>query len=230
VGGGDGTRFEDTMDALESEREATEARFRELLAELTAHIADVRDASDRSTELYQTQVTARREALASVKDRLNEAAGEESLNRDLGWPQGGGGLRGRVNRLARWLIRDYLEVLDRRGDVHTSRVEDLKGSVDQLQGTLLVDGEAAEALTEALGAAHEALQAALATHAEMLNLVNAKDAEVLQRAVAGPLRRMEVLFDEFGRQQEALLSQLVGRRRELDALVRAVTPTPKEKV
>jgi len=74
------------------------------------------------------------------------------------------------------------------------------------------------------------LQAALATHQEMLSLVNAKDAEVLQRAVAGPLRRMEVLFDEFGRQQEALLSQLVGRRRELDEIVRMVTPTPEERM
>jgi len=52
----------------------------------------------------------------------------------------------------------------------------------------------------------------------------------LQRAVAGPLRRMEVLFDEFSRQQEALLSQLVGRRRELDDLVRAVTPASEERV
>jgi hypothetical protein len=34
---------------------------------------------------------------------------------------------------------------------------------------------------------------------------------------------MEVLFDEFARQQEGLLSQLVGRRRELDELVEAAT-------
>lgn len=230
MGDGAGKRFEDTMDVLEAEREASEARFRELLAELTAHVAEVRQASDRSTELYQAHLTARREALGSVRESLTEAAGEESLNRDLGWPEGGGGLRGRVNRLARWLIRDYLEVLDRRRDVHSGRVEELKGRVDRLQGTLSVDGEAAEAVHEALAGAHAALQAALATHAEMLVLVNAKDAEVLQRAVAGPLRRMEVLFDEFGRQQEALLSQLVGRRRELDDLVRAVTPAPKEEM
>lgn len=218
------------MDVLEAEREAAEARFRELLAELTAHVADVRQATDRSIELHQAHVTARREAISSVRDSLAEAAGEESLNRDLGWPRGGVGLRGRVNRLARWLIRDFLEVLDRRRDVHTSRVEDLKGRVDRLQDTMSVDGEAAETAHEALGSAHAALQAALATHTEMLVLVNAKDAEVLQRAVSGPLRRMEVLFDEFGRQQEALLSQLVGRRRELDDLVRAVTPAPEEEM
>jgi len=227
VGAGDGRRFEDTMDVLEAEREVTEARFRELLAELTAHVADVGRATGHSTELYQAHVTTRREALGSVRDSLAQAAGEESLNRDVGWPEAGGGLRGRVNRLARWLIRDYLEVLDRRRDVHTSRVEDLKVRVDRLQDTLFVD---VEAVHEALGSAHAALQAALATHAEMLVLVNAKDAEVLQRAVSGPLRRMEVLFDEFGRQQEALLSQLVGRRRELDDLVRAVTPAPEEEM
>jgi hypothetical protein len=230
VSDGTGQRFEDTMDVLEGEREATEARFRALLAELTAHVADVRRATDRSMELYQDQLTARRDALGSVSDSLAEAAGEESLGRRLGWPQGGGGLRGRVNRLARWLIRDYLEVLDRRRDAHARRVEDLEGRVDRLQGALSADGEAAEAVHGALGSAHAALQAGLATHAEMLALVNAKDAEVLQRAVAGPLRRMEVVFDEFGRQQEALLSQLVGRRRELDDLVRAVTPAPEEEM
>jgi hypothetical protein len=62
----------------------------------------------------------------------------------------------------------------------------------------------------------------------MLDLVNAKDAEVLQRAVAGPLRRMEVLFDEFARQQEALLAQLVGRHRELDEVARALTERPSK--
>ena len=226
---GNGRRFEDTMDALEAEREATESRFRELLDQLTGHIVKVREATDRSTTLYQAQVEERRQALALVRDSLTEAAGERSLNLDVPWPRGGG-LRGALNRVTRWVMRDFLEVLDRRRDVHTRRVEHLKDHVDHLQGTVSTDGEAAAALNEALGSAHAALQAALATHAEMLNLVNAKDAEVLQRAVAGPLRRMEVLFDEFGRQQEALLSQLVGRRRELDDLVRAVTPAPEEEM
>ena len=48
VGAGDGRRFEDTMDVLEAEREVTEGRFRELLAELTAHVADVGRATGRS--------------------------------------------------------------------------------------------------------------------------------------------------------------------------------------
>lgn len=225
----DAPRFEDTMDALEAQREETEARFRELLDRLSAHVIAVHEATERTTTLYQAQVDARRDALAAVRDGITEAAGEESLQTDLSWPAGGG-LRGRINRLARWLMRDYLVVIDRRGDVHSRHVEGLKRRVDRLQGTVSGDGEAAAALNEALGCAHQALQAALATHAEMLDLVNAKDAEVLQRAVAGPLRRMELLFDEFGRQQEALLAQLVGRRRELDELVRAVQPASKKEM
>ena len=215
------------MDVLEAEREATEARFRQLLAELTGHVNRVREAADRSAELYQSQLEARRQALASVRDGITEAANEGSLGTGLSWPDRSPGLRGAANRLVRWLMRDFLEVLDRRGDMHSRRVDDLRGRVDILQETVSTESEA---LNDALAGAHAALQAALATHREMLSLVNAKDAEVLQRAVAGPLRRMEVLFDEFGRQQEALLSQLVGRRRELDEIVRMVTPTPEERM
>lgn len=227
--GDEGTRFEDTMDALEAQREVAEGRFRELLEELGEHVRAVRDGTDRTTALYRAQIDARRDALAAVKHSLSEAAGEESLGSGRAWPSGGG-WRGRINRLARWLIRDYLEVIDRRDDVHTRHVEDIKLRVDRLQGTLSAEDQVAEALDDALGRAHQALHAALAVHSEMLVLVNAKDAEVLQRAVAGPLRRMEVVFDEFGRQQEALLAQLVGRRRELDELVRAVTPAPEEEM
>jgi len=125
-------------------------------------------------------------------------------------------------------MRDYLMVIDRRGDARSDRIDELRTRVDRLYETLDTGGQAADAVDEALGAAQQALQAALATHSEMLDLVNAKDAEVLQRAVAGPLRRMEVLFDEFGRQQEAMLSQLVGRRRELERLVRAAAPSHEE--
>ena len=224
------------MDVLEARREETEARFRDLLAELTTHVEDVRTATERSTRLYQEHVDVRREALASVKDSLAEAAGDDPdpPDVDLLWPSEGGLVRRLLNGLSRWVLRDFFEVLDRRGDARSrrldtlgARVEALRERVDRLQSTVSTEGAAAEALNQALGAAQQALQAALATHAEMLHLVNAKDAEVLQRAVAGPLRRMEVLFDEFGRQQEALLSQLVGRRRELDRLVRAAGPSPQ---
>jgi hypothetical protein len=211
---------------LEARREETEGRFRELLAQLTGHVDDVRAATERSTSLYQAQVEVRREALASVKDGLADAAGDDPPDADVAWPSGGGFARRLLNGLSRWVLRDFFEVLDRRTrrvDTLGARVEALRERVDRLQSTVSTDGDVADALNEALGAAQQALLAALATHAEMLQLVNAKDAEVLQRAVAGPLRRMEVLFDEFGRQQEALLSQLVGRRRELDRLVREVT-------
>ncbi len=234
MSGGGGQRFEDTMDVLEARREETEGRFRELLGQLAGHVDDVRAATERSTSLYQAQVDVRREALAAVKDGLVEAAGDEPPDDDVAWPSGGGFGRRLLNSLSHWVLRDFFEVLDRRGDMRTrrvdtlgARVEALRERVDQLQSTVSTDGDVAEALNQALGAAQQALQAALVTHAEMLELVNAKDAEVLQRAVAGPLRRMEVLFDEFGRQQEALLSQLVGRRRELDRLVGAVSASPQ---
>ncbi len=227
MSGGDGQRFEDTMDVLEARREETEARFRDLLAQLTTHVEDVRAAAERSTRLYREHVDVRREALASVKDSLAEAAVKDPPDADVAWPSGGGSARRLLNGLSRWVLRDFFEVLDRRGDTLGARVDALRERVDRLQSTVSTDDEAAEALNEVLGAAQQALQAALATHAEMLQLVNAKDAEVLQRAVAGPLRRMEILFDEFGRQQEALLSQLVGRRRELDRLVRAAGPSPQ---
>ncbi len=229
-----GQRFEDTMDVLEARREKTEARFRDLLAQLTGHVDNVRAATERSTRLYQEHVDARREPLALGKDGLAEAAGDDDPpDADVAWPSGGGFARRLLNGLSRWVLRDFLEVLDRRNDTRSqrvdalgARVDALRERVDRLLSTVSTDGDVAGALNQALGAAQQALQAALATHAEMLQLVNAKDAEVLQRAVAGPLRRMEVLFDEFGRQQEALLSQLVGRRRELDRLVRAVSPSP----
>jgi hypothetical protein len=35
---------------------------------------------------------------------------------------------------------------------------------------------------------------------------------------------MELVFDEFARQQESMLAQLVGRRQELDALIADLQP------
>lgn len=224
----DGPRFEDTMASLESHREAVELRFRELLTELTGRIDAVRAAADRSARLYESQVEVRREALAAVRDGLTEEDREQDA--DLSWPTSGRGVRAAMNRFARRILRDFLEVMDRREDFRTRRVDDLKERVDRLQATVSTEGESAAALNESLTQAHEALQATLSIHAQMLDLVNAKDAEVLQRAVAGPLRRMEVLFHEFSRQQEALLSQLVGRRQELDRLVASITPGRPEEL
>jgi hypothetical protein len=223
-------RFEDTMDVLEARREETEARFRDLSAQLSAHVSALGEATGRAAELYGPVVGAGRRAAAAAEGGSVGTTGDGAEPVPLTWPQRTTGWRGILDRLAHWLMRDHLEVLDRRHDAHQRRVAELEGRVADLHGTVRAEAEAGAVLSDALGKAQQALQAALATHNEMLALVNAKDAEVLQRAVAGPLRRMEVIFDEFGRQQEALLAQLVGRRRELDEIVRIVTPTPKEEM
>ncbi len=222
-------RFEDTMDVLEADREATEIRFRELLDELSRHVGDVRDAADRSTALHAARRDARRRAHPDSGGGIDATDGAVPDEPARGWPQGRGGGRGLLNRFAAWLMRDFLETIDRRGEAQGRRLEALEVGVGSLKESASADEASYAALNEALSGAQAALQAALSTQREMLDLVNAKDAEVLQRAVAGPLRRMEILFDEFGRQQEALLSQLVGRRQELDDLVRRLTPTPEEK-
>jgi len=213
--------FEDTLDILEGKREETEERFRDLLVELSDNLEALRVATERSAEIYRQRLQERRQALAAVKEGLHGAA--EAAGPEPGWPKGAGLVRRRLNGILRWLLRDYLEVVDRRFDARAVRIDRLRSTVDRLHVTVALDGEGAEGLHDLLELARSALQAAHATHAEMLDLVNAKDAEVLQRAVAGPLRRMEILFDEFARQQEGLLSQLVGRRRELDELVEAAT-------
>ncbi|MFQ5744502.1 MAG: hypothetical protein ACE5HV_13065, partial [Acidobacteriota bacterium] len=130
----------------------------------------------------------------------------------------------------------YLEVLDRRDDAARARINHLNEVLDGLLDTLRVlssdaavgEGEpgargsfsdAVETMRGALQCAVEALAADLSLQEKMQQLVDAKDAETLQRAAAGPLRRMELVFDEFARQQEALIAELVGRRQHLDALI-----------
>ena len=91
-----------------------------------------------------------------------------------------------------------------------------------LEATAAADArlrELSESLREAVNRAAEAIDS-LADLAEQARLLaDAKDAENLQRATRGPARKMEIMFEEFGRQQEALLAELVGRRRHLDDLI-----------
>ena len=221
----DGRRFEETMDALEAQREDVEAEFHALLEGLSRSIDGLRAAMADLVARQSAQAEARREALDAGDPPFPQVGSEETT-----WPTSGGGARGRVNRFARWLLRDYLMVLDRRQTAERRRLEGLELRVDRLRATVDEDAALVGTVEATLACVHEALQTALEAQGQMLALVNAKDAEVLQRAVAGPLRRMEVLFDEFGRQQETLLSQLVGRRAELDELVRAVTPAPGDEM
>ena len=207
-------RFEDTLDALEAQREQTEAGFRELLDGLTVSVDAVRAA----TEQIEAHSRQHGDARAHALEQLGAQAAVDAATRSVTWPTGGGVVRRRVNAFVRWLLRDYLEAMDRRADALTAGIDGLEEGLAHLHtvAAAVGDAEREQQMLAVLSASHAALEAAAAVHRQMLDLVNAKDAEVLQRAVGGPLRRMELIFDEFGRQQEALLAQLVGRRRELD--------------
>ena len=139
-------------------------------------------------------------------------------------------------------MRDYLAILDLRSEAARAAVERLQGASRREIGRsrqlarLLAERDASahaaikserrarEAATHALyvGLHHatEALSAVLGLQESLKPWLDSRDAETLQRAVHGPLRSMEALFDEFGRQQEALISELIGRRQELELLVR----------
>ncbi len=208
-------RFEDTLDALEAQREQTEVCFRELLDGLATSVDAVRAATQQIEAHSRQHGEARAQALAQLDERVVA----DAATRAVPWPTGCGFVRRRVNAFARWFLRDYLETIDRRADALTAGIDGLEGGIAQLRviTASLADAERDQQMLDLLRASHAALDAAASAHRQMLDLVNAKDAELLQRAVGGPLRRMELIFDEFGRQQEALLAQLVGRRRELDA-------------
>ena len=254
--------FEETLDALEQQRDAIEVDFRERVAELDA---EARKLTSSVAEALEAARNSRAAAVGFVEERL--AAVQRALpeaGERAEWPRGGGFVRRRLNSFMRWLLRDYLEVLDRRADAFEVRAAALNVAIRELADVVpmlsrrpigmaleaveMISGDAEAAIrtgeistfriteeeagrsdVDFLDQTLQSMAAALAGLVEvqqkMLELVNAKDAEMLQRAAHGPLRRMELVFDEFGRQQEALLAELVGRRQELDALVeRAKSP------
>lgn len=138
-----------------------------------------------------------------------------------GWPGGGRGVRGWINRGLQWLLRDYLEVLDRRADRLERRTEPLEPALGEVRELAREVGRSGEAVDDAARRTArgtvEALAAVASIQELIRHLVDAKDAELLERATAGPLRRTDLLLDELARQQEALLAELVGRSRGSDA-------------
>lgn len=255
--------FEETLDALEQQREAIEVDFRKRADQLEA---EARKLTSSVAEALEAARNSRAAAVGFVEQRLTavQRALPESAGR-AEWPRGGGFVRRRLNGLMRWVLRDYLETLDRRADVFETRAAALNVAIRELADvvpmlsrrptgpaleaveTASSDAEAAtrtgeistvriteeeggrtdvQFLDQTLQSVAVALAALVEVQQRMLELVNAKDAEMLQRAAHGPLRRMELVFDEFGRQQEALLAELVGRRQELDALVERAKGAP----
>ena len=234
--------FEDTLDRLESERESIEDEYRQSLATLDECVQRLAAA----TEEVGRATRAREEARAEIARRAQQRLGDEAASAAStplewpAWPTGGGPVRRLVNGLMGRLMRDYLEVVDHRTDRIRERLDLLEGVFGDLLAATGGDAgvesptsgdQSGEGGLSATGAARaafecaaEALAAAAEVHRGAHRVVNAKDAELLQRAASGPLRRMELVFDEFARQQEAMLAQLVGRRQELDALVADLRP------
>ncbi len=246
--------FEDTLDAIEQARTEHEERYFNALEQLRGRaerlLAAVRLAETAAAEQPQATAAVTVEAPISVPEAASAGpAGQQP------WPSGGSWVRRQVNRAAHWLMHDYIATLDRR---HMAMERALQAHADRADAGVVAAFDAIERVREAAERADqevvesagrgadqarscfEALREALNRSAEAVDLVadlaersrllgDAKDAETLQRATHGPLRKMELMFDEFGRQQEVLLAELVGRRQELDALISRVSNTPEDR-
>jgi hypothetical protein len=243
----DESTFEETLDRLEGERDAIEVEYRKKLTALDECVQGFAAAIEEVGRAARAREEAREQIAARVEARLGAGAAPGSEDRwaPPPWPAGGGPLRRLVNGLMRRLMRDYLDVIDRRTDQLNERLDLIQGVFGDLLAATGGSARAEEATGDdhassgagdlsttaaahaAFTSAADALAAAVEVHREAHRVVNAKDAEVLQRAAAGPLRRMELVFDEFARQQEALLAQLVGRRQELDDLIAGVKQSPR---
>jgi hypothetical protein len=224
--------FEGTLDRLEAEREAVEIEYRSKLTVLEECVGRLAAATDEVGRAVQARDDARAAIARRARKRLGDGviSGDGTAGDLSPWPAAGGPLRRLINGLMRRLMRDYLEVVDRRTDRLNERLDLLDGLFGDLleaSGGHVEDaGSETGGKLSTAGAAHaaferaaESLAAAADVHRHAHRVVNAKDAELLQRAAAGPLRRMELVFDEFARQQEALLARLIGRKQELDALI-----------
>jgi hypothetical protein len=234
-----GREFEDTLDQLEAERQQTEDAYFATLEQLRRRAQLLAErAAEAEAAAARVEAWPGRPEVAAVS--IAATAPMPVVEPAAGWPSDSG-FRGLVNRMIRWLARDYLEALDRRQERadETARLlalrDDEAGEAwRQLAAGIeprhraLVDGiesvgDAAartHALVEAVRETVNALRAGfdqiepMSEHLRLLG--DAKHAEVLRRATEGPTRRTELLFDELERRQEALLAQLEARCRELE--------------
>jgi hypothetical protein len=226
--------FEATLDRLVEERGEAEARYFDALEEYRRRMTRLGELASAAEEAAaRIEGWPARTGVSSID--VEAGPGATSLPAPEPWPEGDG-LRGRLNGFLRWVLRDYLESLDRREERLEAVADAIDARVDaerralrhaaaqvgpQLRG--LVDyaesiGDVAartHALTEALRESVEALRSAvdlLEPLAETGRLLgDAKHAEVLRRATEGPVRRSELLFDEIERRQEALLARLARK-------------------
>lgn len=230
--------FEATLERLEAEREQAEGEYVALLGQLRGLLAVLPQAATVADHAAREAEGDRPDVTVHAPIRSPEVADEVRLG-EVPWPRAAGG-RGLVNRIAYWVLRDYLEALDRR---HDATMSALQAQAATARGTMATASHLAErhhqlsvqlaGVADAVGRLHTLIEATRALVARVVEVVELtergaeqlrrladyKNAETLQRAVSGPLRRMDVLFDEVARQQEALLAELVGKRAELEALI-----------
>jgi len=246
-------QFEATLEALGRARELAEQEYFDLLERMRARVETTRDAARVAAAAAERSVGEWQAPADIPIDLPGDAAAAPAAAQEP-WPSGIRGHRGFIDRLARWLLRDYLAVLDARHEALAeasrqqarelghlvSAVADAAGRLRNADKTLAAMvgerfDELAQAHTRRLEAVREAVNRTtegldlVADCAERLRLLaDAKDAETLQRAAHGPLRKMEIMFQEFGRQQESLLAELVGRRQDLDDLLAQLAAAPEE--
>jgi hypothetical protein len=241
-----------TADALAQVRAAAEQDYLAQVEELERRVAALGAAA---TAAEKTAGSAGEAGLPDGADlpmpsRAGALSGDPGQPDQAPWPRGGFGIRGLLNRITLWWLRDYLAVLDVRHEAMAQRSLDLEVDATGSEGDARIRHDevvdCCTSLVQALGDAHarmeqlhagssqrlESLRETLNRAAEALDLVagvslrlrtliNAKDAETVHRALAGAGGKVELVLDELARRQEALLAELVGRREELDGMLAA---------
>jgi hypothetical protein len=238
-----------TLESLESVRADAEDAYLAEVARLEQRVAAVLKAASAAEASAREVVAPPEGPSLDLKvPAASGSVQSPARASQTAWPPRSGGLRGFLNGLAYRLLRDYLAVLDQRHEELTAAaqavdeqqraaVASLNADHDQLAACcrrLLATcrelhaahtaarteaAERAESLREGLNRIAEALDVVSGVSLKLRTLMNAKDAETVRRVVGGADRKVEVVLDELARRQEALLSELVGRRQELDALI-----------
>ena len=226
---GNPSEFESTLEELSAARDEVELEWVRRVEELTARTQAAMGAARTAEELAGADPNAGLEA-APVFDAPNLATALPPLPT----ASSGGGVRG---RLCRWLLGEFLGALQEwASEVAGAHAQSQQDVAALRSHAALIDEDRraarearvaqyqrTEAIREAVNRMIESVDLFAGVAYKAREMMNAKDAELLHRSTEGPLRRTDVILDELGRQQEALLAELVGKRAELDELVRRAT-------
>lgn len=244
--------IEDTLGDLEATRVAAEDDYLSYVGQLEDRVKQVLDAAAAAEAAARRAESSPLDeaTAASIPEPLELARPRRQQADQAPWPASGIGLRGLLNRIARWWLRDYLAVLDARHEALAERSRHLETDLDdtfaalvsrqaellagcaQLSETLTdlrnwirraweEQASRGELLRDGLNRVAEAIDLVAGASLRLRRLMNAKDAETVRRVVGGADQKAEVVLDALARRQEALLAELVGRRLELEELVTA---------